>query len=519
MKTGSVVLAGAGCGDASLLTEEVRCCLRTCETLVYDDLIDKSLPDLAPEDCEKIYVGKRRGQHSMKQEQINGLLIQKAREGKKVLRLKGGDPYVFGRGGEEFLALHKEGIFCRCLPGITSAVAVPEAAGIPVTHRGVSRAVTVVTGTAVREDGKEGPDLDFPSLARLEGTLVILMGMHHLEGIARRLIEEGKAADTPAAVIMEGATLRQRCVRAPLKELAARAKEAGLTAPAVIVIGKTAAFELLPEKRLSPLAGVRVGAAGSRSFARHLEERLFWEGAQVQDTGILKICPIPGPLPDFSGWDWLVFTSPNGVRIFWEKMKKEKKDLRVLAGKKIAVIGPGTGKALEEAGLYPDYMPKRYDGAHLGEGLCGRICKEGGKGALFLRAAQAGPDLPKAFERFRIPFLDWPLYETVPDREALECARLQTEGETAPDYLVFGSASAVRAWFLTQKPEETKTAQGNGREKKKPVYVSMGPSCSAQLAALTKETFLTALPSSVDGIAACLRKEEEKRIRCRDFVD
>ena len=280
MKTGSVVLAGAGCGDASLLTEGVHRYLETCETLVYDDLIDGKLTGLVPESCEKIYVGKRCGRHSMKQEEINRLLIEKAREGRRVVRLKGGDPYVFGRGGEEFLALSEAGIPCSCLPGITSAIAVPAAAGIPVTHRNLSRSVTIVTGTTAREGRGRGPDLDFATLARLDGTLVILMGMHHLETIAARLMEEGKAPDTPAAVIMEGATSRQRCIRAPLRELAVRAKEAGMKAPAVIVIGKTAGLALLPEEKKGPLAGVRVDIAGSRSFVEHLSKRLLWEGAR-----------------------------------------------------------------------------------------------------------------------------------------------------------------------------------------------------------------------------------------------
>ncbi len=512
MKTGSVVLAGAGCGDASLLTEGVHRYLETCETLVYDDLIDGKLIGLVPESCEKIYVGKRCGRHSMKQEEINRLLIEKAREGRRVVRLKGGDPYVFGRGGEEFLALSEAGIPCSCLPGITSAIAVPAAAGIPVTHRNLSRSVTIVTGTTAREGRGRGPDLDFATLARLDGTLVILMGMHHLETIAARLMEEGKAPDTPAAVIMEGATSRQRCIRAPLRELAVRAKEAGMKAPAVIVIGKTAGLALLPEEKKGPLAGVRVDIAGSRSFVEHLSKRLLWEGARIRELEFLEIRPLPEPLPDFPPWNWLVFTSPNGVRVFLEKMKEERRDLRALAGKKIAAIGPGTGNALEGAGLYPDYMPERYDAACLGEGLCRRMREEGkekeGNAALFLRAAAASPALPEAFERWGIPFLDWPLYETGADPEALERAAKQTEGSDAADYLVFGSASAVRAWFSREEedagPEEKRTFS------KKPVYVCMGQSCGAQLQAMTQNPFLVAEESSVDGILECLRKEEEK---------
>ena len=531
MKTGRVWLAGSGCGGRSLLTEGVRRQRESCDALVYDDLIDRELLDLAPEGCEKIYVGKRCGRHSMKQEEINRLLIEQAQLGRRVVRLKGGDPYVFGRGGEEFLALLEAGISCSCLPGISSAIAAPAAAGIPVTHRNLSRSVTIVTGTTAREGARSGPDLDFETLARLDGTLVILMGMHCLETIAARLMEAGKSPDTPAAVIMEGATPGQRSVRAPLRDLAQRAVEAGLKAPAVIIIGKVAGLKLLaeetavpkasplaeegvfPEGEKGPLAGVRVGVTGSRSFVEHLSARLSEEGARAEDLGFLEIRPLPGRLPDFSSWDWLVFTSPNGVSLFQKAMRKERRDLRCLAGKKIAAIGPGTAAALEEAGLYPDFVPEIHDAAHLGEGLCRRMLErreEGNaRGALFLRAAAGSAQLPQAFARCHIPFLDWPLYGTGVDREAMRAAKERMEGRPAPDYLIFGSASGVRAWFDEAKgffPPEGGRAPG-----KEPVYVCMGPACAAQFRALSDRPFLTAERSNADGIVDCLKEEEERR--------
>ena len=244
MKTGKVYLTGGGCGDAGFLTLKALDVLRDCSVVVYDSLVPEELLELTRAGCEKIYVGKRYGNHAMKQDGINALLVQKAQEGKTVVRLKGGDPYVFGRGGEEFLALQKAGICCEEIPGISSAIAVPAAAGIPVTHRGLSASVTVVTGTAADTEGQERLQMDFDTLARLDGTLVVLMGMHHLQEIADGLIAAGKSPDTSCAVIMEGTTKRQRCMRTVLSRLPAEASSQGFTAPAVIVIGAVTALDL-----------------------------------------------------------------------------------------------------------------------------------------------------------------------------------------------------------------------------------------------------------------------------------
>lgn len=239
LKTGKVYLVGAGCGDPKLLTVKARELLAVCESVIYDSLVSEEMLQWTKPDCEKLYVGKRFGAHAMRQNEINELLIQKAREGKLVVRLKGGDPYVFGRGGEEFLALLEAGILCEEIPGISSAIAVPAAAGIPVTHRGLAGSVTVVTGTAAGEDGQPRLKLEFEILARLSGTLVILMGMHFLKEIAEGLIGAGKPSDTPCAVIMEGTTGNQRCLRTILSKMPGEAAAQGYTSPAVMVVGLT----------------------------------------------------------------------------------------------------------------------------------------------------------------------------------------------------------------------------------------------------------------------------------------
>lgn len=242
-KHGRVALVGAGCGKADLITLRGLKLLRSCEVLVYDDLIDEALLAEAPDSAERIYMGKRLGRHSASQSEISAMLVEKAREGKQVVRLKGGDPYVFGRGGEEFLALQSAGIPCEEVPGISSCIAIPAAAGIPVTHRSLSRSFHVVTAHTA-DTGDYLPD-DLDALAGLRGTLVFLMGLKQLPRLAERLMAAGKAAETPAAVISGGNAPRPMTVRASLCDIARAAEEAGVEAPAVIVVGETAALELL----------------------------------------------------------------------------------------------------------------------------------------------------------------------------------------------------------------------------------------------------------------------------------
>ena len=501
MKTGKVYLTGGGCGDTGLLTMRALEVLRSCDTVIYDSLVSEELLKWTAADCEKIYVGKRYGSHAMKQSEINALLVDKAREGKTVVRLKGGDPYVFGRGGEEFLALAEAGICCEEIPGISSAIAGPAAAGIPVTHRGLAAGVTVVTGTAAEEGGHARLKLDFDTLARLEGTLVILMGMHHLQEIAEGLMAAGKKPDTPCAVIMEGTTGRQRSMRTVLTRVYEEASERGFTSPAVIVIGAVAELELIskeagtenresvereleivsggiseqPDKLKSPLTGITVGATGTSHFVQKLSATLAEKGVDVWDMGFMEIRPNESQLPDLEDCGWLVFTSPNGVKVFLNKMKQERKDLRILYGKRIAVIGPGTAAVLEEIGIYADYMPEIYDAAHL---------------------AQGSESLPHIFDKRGIAFLEHPLYDLVvrEEKRAVVIAK-------KPDYIVFGSAMGVRAYFEGMEQAELTNTKSR--------YVCIGELCGEELKRHTERHFLTARESSVDSIVECL---------CEDIV-
>lgn len=496
LKTGKVYLTGGGCGDIGLLTLKAQHVLQSCDVVVYDSLVSEDLLRWTKAGCEKIYVGKRYGSHVMGQQEINALLMEKAQAGKIVVRLKGGDPYVFGRGGEEFLALQEAGICCEEVPGITSAIAVPAAAGIPVTHRGLSSSVTVVTGTAAEESGQAQLHMDFETLARIDGTLVILMGMHHLREIAEGLVAAGKNPDTPCAIIMEGTTRKQRCMRTVLANIATEAAAQKFTSPAVIVIGAVAALELTPEKREPELMGITAGVTGTPRFVKKVSAALAGAGIEAWDMGFMEIRPGAAPIPALPEGGWLVFTSPNGVSVFLDKMRKEGRDLRTLYAKKLAVIGPGTEAALKEAGLYADYMPQVYDAVHLAEGLTERIrMEDAGRGMMasvvFLRAKQGSDMLPGIFDKKGIPFLDHPLYELGVDEE--KRAAVLTK---KPGYIIFGSAMGVRAYF--EGMEQAGITNDESR------YVCIGEMCAAELEKYTTSDYLTAQEPGVEALVACL---------------
>ena len=534
-EAGKVWLVGAGCGGPELITVKGLSLVESCDVLLYDSLSAKELLDRTRPDCERIDVGKRYGGRAASQEEINRLLIQKAQEGKTVVRLKGGDPYVFGRGGEEMLALLEAGIACEEVPGISSAFAAPAAAGIPVTHRGLSRSVTVLTASSLTEGAEQMTGADYEALARLSGTLVILMGMHHLKELTDRLIGAGMSPSCPAAVVMEGATKRQRWVRAPLEKLAEEAVRAGLKAPSVIVIGETASLHLAPmsfsetdalphgaseQQTCGPLSGARVAVTGTDGFAARLSVALRKQGAETVDLSFLETVPTEQPLPEISGFSWLVFTSPNGVRLFQKKMRQERRDLRGLAGKKIAVIGPGTGEALEESGLFYDLMPQIHDAAHLGAALAERM--EGKERALLLRSELGSPALTRELSAAGREYHDFPLYElrAKPEQREEAFRRLR---EAQPDYLLFGSASGVRSFVegLIQSADRA-TLQRALHCGPLPRVGCIGPQCLAaweeekgrlkQLLPKLPEAF-TAEEFNIDGL---IRAVAEDRVRLRN---
>ncbi len=512
---GSVTLVGAGCGPG-LLTAAGLEAVRQAEVLVYDALLDSALLKEAAADCELIPAGKRSGAHSMQQDEISKILCEKAKEGKQVVRLKGGDSFVFGRGGEECLCLEAAGIPFSVIPGVTSAVAVPEHFGIPVTHRGTAQSFTVVTGRSGTGEAE-----DYGALAALKGTLVFLMGIRSLREITERLMENGKAPDTPAAVLIKGFSPEEERIDGTLGTIASLAENA--PTPGILVVGETAAMHLGERSESSgsgPLSGCRTVVAGTRHFAEKTARRLRELGAEASPAVCMEIVPLKENIPKtFEGYDWLVFTSANGTGLFFETLRERGTDLRQLGKARFACIGPGTAEQLLRHGFRADLLPERYTARDLGEALaevCGQEAERRGPGRggtpagriLILRAEQGSPELPEALKRAGIPYEDIKIYRT----EAVE-----TEGGTGgvdigpgqpgsrkPDYLVFGSAGCVRAWSQFRGiPEGT-------------VPVCIGAYTEAGLKRHFGGRSLTAGSYTADGIAEAIRADLENRRRAED---
>lgn len=365
MQQGIVYLLGAGPGDPGLITVRGRELVETAEVLVYDALSSAEMLNWAPASCERIFVGKRASRHALPQEEINALLVKLARHGKKVVRLKGGDPYVFGRGGEEAEALNAAGVAFEVVPGITSAIAGPAYAGIPVTHRRHCTQFTVFTG---HEDvNKKESSLDLKGIAEARGTKVMLMGMQKLEEICKALIGYGQVPSTPAAAIQWATTGRQRTVAGTVETLPGKVLKAGLGAPSVVVIGDVVEERVHLDwfERL-PLFGKRIVVTRTRAQAGELSSRLRRLGAEVLEMPTIRIAP-PTDKREFAEavvhahtYDWLVFSSPNGVERFFQAFFAVYRDIRSIGGARIAAIGPGTEAKLREYGLAVDIMPKKY---------------------------------------------------------------------------------------------------------------------------------------------------------------
>ena len=433
MPVGNVYLVGAGCGRADLITVRGLRLLERCGAVVYDDLIDPALLEHAPAEARTIYMGKRGGRRSAAQEAITAALIALAREGLTVVRLKGGDPFVFGRGGEEMLALKEAGIPCEEVPGISSAIAIPAAAGIPVTHRGLSRSFHVITGHTA--DTPDSLPRDLERLAELEGTLVFLMGLGRLEEIARRLMAGGRRGDTPAAVLSGGNAPHPAAVRGTLETIARRA--AGTRPPTVLVVGETAGLDLSPTV-FRPLEGVRVGITGTGQVAGRLKGALEALGALCLRLERPRVEWLDWPVSVLEGEDrWLVFTSANGVEAFFRRLRAERRDVRTLARCSVAAIGRATGAALEERGILPDLCPAEQTGRGLARALV-RAARPGEEMVL-LRSEQGSRELPDLLREAGLPVRDVATYRVV-------------EGECPAalpplDCLTFASAGGVERFF------------------------------------------------------------------------
>ena len=370
LKAGMVYLVGAGPGDPGLLTLKGAECLARADVVIYDHLLSEGLLKMAPSHAERIYAGKSSTRHTMEQDEINRLLVAKAKVGKTVVRLKGGDSFVFGRGGEEAEALATNRISFEIVPGVSAALAAPAYAGIPVTHRKMASSFAVITGH--EDPRKAGSSIDWEKLATGVDTLVFLMGMQNLSEITARLKKFGRPPETPVAVIKDGTTPRQMTVTGNLDNIAERVRKSGLGPPAVIVVGKVAGLRnKLRWFDNRPLSGRRILVTRSREQAGALSKLLGQRGAVPVELPVIEIRPVT----DFSTLDnavsqldrfqWIVFTSINGVEAFFSRLNHLGMDTRSLGGMKIAAIGPATVEALEQRGIKPEYCPAEYTSAAL----------------------------------------------------------------------------------------------------------------------------------------------------------
>lgn len=445
---GKVYLVGAGPGDVSLLTLKGKKLIEGADVIVYDSLLGKGILAMIPGSAQAIDVGKRGGCHTMPQGRINEILAEKAMEGKSVVRLKGGDPFLFGRGGEEAMYLRERNIPFEIVPGVTSALAVPAYAGIPVTHRDMASMVHIVTG---HKKGDMPLDIDFESLAKAGGTCVFLMGVSALEEICQGLILGGMGEDTPAAAVSLGATAMQKEAAGTLKTLPKIVKNSELRAPAVIVTGRVCTcMEMLDWRRYLPLSGKRIVVTRPRERSSEISERLRDLGAEVIELpGIRTVFreenrELEEALHRIASYDILAFTSPAGARYFFRFLRKMEMDVRCLYGIKLAAIGEGTAEVLRERGIFPEYVPKVYDGRSLGILL--REQAEENARILLPRAKEGSAELTEELaKRKDLEVRDIALYDTVLEKHPLiDLGEEITAGEIRD--AVFTSASTVRGF-------------------------------------------------------------------------
>lgn len=449
---GKVCLVGAGPGDPGLITAAGLDRLRHADVVVYDALANPVLLREAPPTALLIDAGKRAKHHRLTQDQTNDLLVEHARAGRLVVRLKGGDPYLFGRGGEEAVHLGQRGIDIEVIPGVTAGIAAPAAAGIPVTYRGLSSSVTFVTG---HEDPTKGePSVDWSAMAGLirgGGTCCVYMGVGRLPAIADALVAGGLPADTPAAAVSWGTLPRQRSTRSTLTRLADAMETAGVAAPAIVVIGGVASLDEAGLNHFTrrPLLGQRVLVPRTREQASALRAELEALGAHVIEAPTIRIespedwAAVDAAVRAAAEWDWLVLTSTNGVAALADRLEATGLDARSLAGPRIAVVGEATAAALwDRLRLRPDFLPTQGSGAALARELAAAHPLSGQR-VLLLRAAAANPDLPRLLRQAGADVTDLAVYRTLPvDQLPVDALAAIESGEV--DWIAFTSSSTVR---------------------------------------------------------------------------
>jgi uroporphyrinogen III methyltransferase/synthase len=493
-QNGICFLTGAGPGDLGLVTLRARQVIESAEVIFYDYLANPEILDWAPATAERIYVGKQEGRHTIPQEEINALLVKQTKAGKRVVRIKGGDPLLFGRGGEEAEALAAAGLAFEVIPGVSSAFAVPTYAGIPVTHREHSSQLTIFTGH--EDPTKPDPTIDYGKLATQPGTKVMLMGVTHLEAITRRMLDHGADPALPVALVQWGATPRQRTVQGTLSEIAQRVRESGLTAPAVAIFGEVVRLrEKLRWHETKPLFGKRIVVTRTQRQAGTLSVALRELGAEVYELPTIRIEPPKDRLEfgqlvqDSHTYDWIVFASVNGVDAFFDMFDKLYSDAREIGGPRIAAIGPATAARVKAFRLKVDLQPEEA----VAEGLLKAFLKDGSvenQKILIVRAEKARDLLATELTK-RGAIVDEAIgYRTVPETGGAGIERFRKEGA---DLITFASSSAAENFAALGLPlsKETRIA-------------SIGPVTSKTLKALGIKVDVEARQHDVAGLVTAI---------------
>jgi uroporphyrinogen III methyltransferase/synthase len=502
-KSGTVYLVGAGPGDVGLLTLRGAELLQRADVIVYDALVNPALLKLAPGTAEIIFGGRRAKDVADNRQRVIELLIAKARESKIVVRLKGGDPYVFGRGGEEAEELHDAGVPFEVVSGVSAFAAVPNYAGVPLTHRDHCSQLTILTG----HDDPDAPDcaVNWAAEAKNPGTKVVMMGTERIGQIAATLIKHGMAPTTPVAMVSWGTTGRQQSIEGTLANIGTVATKANLPAPSVTVIGDVVKLR----KKLNwfeqlPLFGQRIVITRARAQAAELSAKLAELGAEVVELPCIKLGkpstyqPLTDALLELNSYEWLVFTSANGVKTFFDLFFRAHQDMRDIGGARIAAVGPATAAKLRELHLQVDLMPEEALGKKVAAAFAKYQNMENVKVCL-LRAEAANPDLPKALEELGAIVDDIPVYATVAETEDVAHSGEDLSAHGA-DWITFTSGSTVEHFHarfnlpaLLKKFPQTKLA-------------SIGPETTKALEALSLKPAVEAKEHTMEGLVAAMLK-------------
>ena len=451
---GRVYIIGAGPGDPGLITLRGVQCIREADVIIYDHLVSPEILRHAGEKTRLIYAGKQGGDHTLSQWEINNLLVAEAGQGAIVARLKGGDPFIFGRGGEEAEVLREAGIPFEVVPGISSAVAVPAYAGIPLTHRNHTVSVAFVTGHEDPAKGKS--DLDWPTLAGI-GTLVILMGVKNLPAIAENLIRNGKDAATPAALIRWGTTPDQETLTGTLGDIAQKAEERRFSPPSIFVVGGVVGLrETLNWFETKPLFGRGIVITRPEAQTEELSEPLRARGARVIHFPVIRIAPpesweeLDGAIDRLESYRWIIFTSANGVAFFFRRLRERGRDIRDLKGIRVATIGPATASAVETLGIRVDLVPEEFISEGVVKAFAGEDLR--GRRVLLPRAEQARDVIPEGLAKMGADVDVATAYRTVrSDRNAAELESFLAEDKV--DVITFTSPSTVANFLEIMGPD------------------------------------------------------------------